>query len=88
MQGLSLPMLGQCLRLEQGSHSYKNKDGDLGVPSAAPYAANGYVPEALLRKLVVDLAILESRCFPQVYSVIRDSEGNSGLLPVPLMEKI
>ena len=61
---------------------YKKKDGDLGVPSIAPYAANGYVPEAIQRKLVVDLAILGSRCFPQIYSVIRNTKGNSGLLSV------
>jgi hypothetical protein len=36
-------------------------------------------------KLIVDLAILGCRCFTQVYSVIRDTEGNSGLLPVPPM---
>ncbi len=64
---------------------YEKKDGDLGVPIAAPYAANGYVPEALLRKLVADLAILGSRCFPQVYSVIKNTEGNSGLFSVPPM---
>jgi hypothetical protein len=62
---------------------YEKKDGDLGVPSVAPYAANGYVPEAIQqRKLVVDLAILGSHCFPQIYSVIRNIKGNSGLLPV------
>ena len=56
---------------------YKKKNGDLGVPSAAPYAANGYVPEALLRKLVVDLVILGSHCFPQVYSVINGRRSSS-----------
>ena len=66
---------------------YKKKDGDLGVPSIAPYAANGYVPEAIQRKLVVDLAILGSRCFPQIYSVIRNTKGNSGLLPAKLSQR-
>jgi hypothetical protein len=51
----------------------------------APYATNAYVSEGLLRNLVVTLATLGSRCFPQVYSVIRDTE-NSGLLPVPPMD--
>jgi hypothetical protein len=61
---------------------YEKKNGDLGVPSVAPYAANGYHPEAIQCKLVVDLAILGSHCFPQIYSVIRNIKGNSCLLPV------
>ncbi len=36
--------------------------------------------------LVARMATLESRCFPQAYSVIRDTEGNSGLQPVSLMD--
>ena len=52
----------------------------------APYATNAYVSEGLLRNLVVTLATLGSRCFPQMYSVIRDTKENSGLLPVPPMD--
>jgi hypothetical protein len=57
-----------------------------GTP--APYAANAKVPVAVLCGLVVDLATLGSRCFPQVYSVIRDLEGDSGLLPVQPMDGV
>ena len=57
-----------------------------GTPT--PYAANGKVPDGLLRGLVVDLATLARRCFPQVYSVIRDMEGDSGLAPVEPMNGV
>ena len=56
------------------------------VPTTAPYAANGCVSESLLRNMVVNLATIGIRCFPQVYSVIRDTEENSGLLPVSPMD--
>jgi hypothetical protein len=56
------------------------------VPTTAPYAANGCVSESLLRNMVGNLATIGSRCFPQVYSVIRDTEENSGLLPVSPMD--
>ena len=46
----------------------------LPVHSKIPYAANGSVADGVLRGLVVDLATLGSRGFPQVYSVIRDTE--------------
>jgi hypothetical protein len=65
---------------------YERKDPGTGVMSTAPYSANGYVGEGILRDLVVNMAVLGSRCFPQVYSVIRDTEGNSGLQPVPPMD--
>jgi hypothetical protein len=57
-----------------------------GVPTVCPYAANGCVAEDVLRDLVVSLASLGSRCFPQVYSVIRDTEANSGAIPVSPMD--
>ena len=56
--------------------------------TTAPYAANGKVPDGVLRGLVVDLATLGRRCFPQVYSVVRDIEGDSGLLPVEPMDGV
>lgn len=48
---------------------------------------NGYVDKGILRNLVVNMVTrLGSCCFPQVYSVIKDStEGNSGLQPVSPM---
>jgi hypothetical protein len=55
---------------------------------AAPYAANGKVPDGVLRGLVVVLATLGRRCFPQVYSIVRDIEGDSGLLPVEPMDGV
>ena len=58
------------------------------VRGVKPYAANEHVPEEVLRGLVVDLADLGRRCFPQVYSVIRDTEGNSGLSPVSPMDGV
>ena len=51
-----------------------------------PFAANRKVPEDVLRQLVVNLSKVGSRCFPQVYSVIRDMEQDSGLLPVEPMD--
>ena len=58
------------------------------VYSKIPYAANGCVADGVLPGLVADLAIVGSRCFPQVYSVIRDTEGNSGLSPVSPMDGV
>jgi len=65
---------------------YERKDPGTKVLSTAPYAANGYVSEGVLRNLVANMATLGSHCFPQVYSVIRDTEGNSGLQPVSPMD--
>jgi hypothetical protein len=53
-----------------------------------PYAANSIVGEDVVRGLVVDLADVGSCCFPQVYSVIRDTEVNSGLSPVAPMDGV
>jgi hypothetical protein len=53
-----------------------------------PYAANGKIPDGVLYGLVVDLATLGRRCFPQVSSVVRDIEGDSGLLPVEPMDGV
>jgi hypothetical protein len=65
---------------------YERKDPGTKVLSTAPYAANGYISEGVLRNLVPAMATLESRCFPQVYPVVRDTEGNSGLQPVSPMD--
>ena len=46
------------------------------------YKANGDVDEALLRGMVVALARIGRFAVPQVYAVIRDTEGNSGVEPV------
>ena len=51
-----------------------------------PFAANRKVPEGVLHRMVVNLSKVGSRCFPQVYSVIRDMEQYSGLLPVEPMD--
>jgi hypothetical protein len=68
----------------------ETKESPAGPPvySKIPYAANSCVADGVLRGLVVDLAILGSRCFPQVYSVVRDTEGNSGLSPVSPMDGV
>ena len=58
------------------------------VHCKVPYAANSSVGEDVIRGLVVDLADIGSRCFPQVYSVIRDTEVNSGLSPVAPMDGV
>ena len=58
------------------------------VYNKVSYAANSSVGEDVIRGLVVDLADIGSRCFPQVYSVIRDTEENSGLSPLTPMDGI
>jgi hypothetical protein len=50
------------------------------------YKANDDVDEALLRGMVVALARIGRCAFPQVYAVIRDTEGNFGVEPVVPME--
>jgi len=66
----------------------KESPTGVAVHSKIPYAANGCVSDSVLRGLVVDLATLGSRCFPVVYSVVRDTEENSGLSPVPPMDGV
>ena len=56
-----------------------------GVTTDA-YAANACVDEILLRKMVVSLAKIGRCAYPQVYAVIRDTEGNLGLQPVSPMD--
>jgi hypothetical protein len=58
---------------------------ELDRVNTVAYQANTNVPMELLRSLVVNLATIGRNCFPQVYSVVRDTEGNSGLLPVEPM---
>ena len=51
------------------------------------YAANACVGDALLRDMVVSLARVGRRAYPpQVYAVIRDTEENCGIQPVPPMD--
>ena len=50
------------------------------------YKANEGVEEVLLRGMVVSLIRIGRCAFPQVYAVIRDTEGNSGLQPVVPMD--
>jgi hypothetical protein len=57
-----------------------------GVTTDAYYAANACVGEAVLRKMVVSLAKIGRYVYPQVHAVIRDTEENSGLQPVPPMD--
>ena len=58
------------------------------VHNKVPYAVNSSVGEDVVRGLVVDLADVGSCCFPKVYSVIRDTEVNSGLSPVAPMDGV
>ena len=61
---------------------------ELDGVTTVPYRKNGLVPERLLRNMVVSLSQVGRRCFPQVYSVIRDTESDSGLSPVEPMDGI
>ena len=56
--------------------------------TTSTYKANEAVDEALLRDMVVSLAKIGRCAFPQVYAVIRDTEGNCGLHPVVPMDYI
>ncbi|KAI2497612.1 hypothetical protein MHU86_16861 [Fragilaria crotonensis] len=83
------------LRKVEGKGHACNKCEDLGTMHAIEqeyHLEGGHAGSVLckregsgdaLRDLVVDLASLGSRCFPTVYSpVVRDVEGDSGMLPV------
>jgi hypothetical protein len=59
---------------------------ELDGVTTSPYRATGFVERDLLRSTVVSLARIGRSCFPQVYSVIRDTEGDSGLQPVAPMD--
>lgn len=86
------------LRKAKPNGSARSKSVDVGKMHAigtaiplrgvgtVPFAANRKVLEDVLRQLVVNLSKVGSRCFPQVYSVIRDMEQDSGLLPVEPMD--
>jgi hypothetical protein len=56
-----------------------------GVTTGA-YKANEHVDEVMVRGMVVALARIGRCAFPQVYAVIRDTDGNSGLQPVVPMD--
>jgi hypothetical protein len=88
----------EVLRRRSSRGTARAKGGDFGTMHAigthveldgvttVPYRTNGRVPERLLRNMVVSLSQVGRRCFPQVYSVIRDTETNSGLEPVEPMD--
>jgi hypothetical protein len=88
----------KSLRSGSSQGSVRAKSGDVGTMHAigthveldgvttVPYRANGFVDEDQLRSMVVSLARIGRCCFPQVYSVIRDAEGDSGLQPVAPMD--
>ena len=90
----------QVLRTRSSRGGARGKGADFGTMHAigthveldgvttVPYRANGLVPERLLRNMVVSLSQVGRRCFPQVYSVIRDTESDSGLSPVEPMDGI
>ena len=54
--------------------------------TASAYKANEAVDETLLRAMVVSLAEIGRCAFPQVYAVIRDTEGNCSLHHVVPMD--
>ena len=63
--------------------------GDDIVYTKIAYAANAYAEantENGLQQVVADFAKIGITCFPQVHSVIRDTEQNSGLCPVQGMD--
>ena len=88
----------QALRLARSSGQARQNVGDVGTMHAlgtrvhlngvttGAYKANDGVEEDLLRDMVVSLARIGRCAFPQVYAVIRDTEGNSGLQPVVPMD--
>ena len=88
----------EVLRRRSAKGGARARGGDVGTMHAigthvdfdkvgtSPYAANGCVPERLLRLLVVSLSRIGRHLFPHVYSVVRDVESDSGLLPVPPMD--
>jgi hypothetical protein len=88
----------KSLRSGSSHGRVRAKSGDVGTMHAigthveldgvttVPYKANEIVGEDLLRSTVVSLARIGRCCFPQVYSVIRDTEGDSGLPPVVPMD--
>jgi hypothetical protein len=87
----------KCLRERAKKGTPRTKCGDLGTMHAIgtrvaldkitvlAYEATEKVPRELLRSMVVGLANVGRNCFPQVYAVIRDTEGNCGVRPVPPM---
>ncbi len=74
--------------MHSGPGSKKESTTGLAIHSKILYTANGSVADGVLRGLVLDLATLGSRGLPQVYSVIRDTEENSGLSPVSPMDGV
>jgi hypothetical protein len=88
----------KALRLAKTKGTARANPGDYGTMHAigmhvhldgvttSAYKANEEVDEALLRGMVVSLAAIGRCAFPQVYAVIRDTEGNCGIQPVPPMD--
>jgi hypothetical protein len=58
-------------------------EGD-GV-SINPFAANGKVPESVLREMVAALCCVGRLCFPDLMHLIKTLESNSG---VPVMSQM
>jgi hypothetical protein len=54
--------------------------------TVVPYQTNAAIPVNLLRNVVVALCCIATFYFPEVISVIRDIEGDTGLPPVSPME--
>jgi hypothetical protein len=88
----------KALRLAKRKGAARANAGDYGTMHAIgthvhfdgvatdAYAVNTSVGEAVLRKMVVSLAKIGRCAYPQVNAVIRDTEENSGLEPVPPMD--
>ena len=58
-----------------------------GVTTTA-YKANSCVPELMLRTMVASLAEVGCHYFPQVYALIRDTEQDSGMMPIAPIDGI
>ena len=88
----------KALQLAKRKGAARSSAGDYGFMHAigthvhledvttSAYKANEAMDEALLRGMVVSLAKIGRCAFPQVYAVIRDTEGNCGLHPVVPMD--
>ena len=88
----------KTLRLAKKKGAARSNAGDYGTMHAigthvhldgvttSAYKANEAVGEALIREMVVSLVVIGRCAFPQVYAVIRDTEGNCGLHPVVPMD--
>jgi hypothetical protein len=88
----------KALRIARRKGAARAKSSDYGTMHAigthvhldgvtvSAYKANDDVDVDLLRHMVVSLSRIGRCAFPQVYAVIRDTEGNCGLEPVSPMD--